>query len=64
MNVVSMGSGSTQRSSLRWSSALGLAASLPGTGSILLTEPTREPPMRTSLPTTRFAALGTRAFRS
>jgi hypothetical protein len=33
-------------------------------GVIALTTPTRDPPMRTSLPGTRFAALGTSALTS
>ena len=63
MNVVSTGSGWMSRSSFRSRRALGLPLAL-GTGLILLTVPTRAPPIRTSLPFTRLAAFGTLAFRS
>ena len=63
MNVESTGNGSRSVSSCRSSRADGSPSSL-GTGVIVFTTPTREPPMRTSLPFTRLAAFGSSAFRS
>jgi hypothetical protein len=61
ITVESFGSGETERSSLSPSSAMLLPSSWRVT-SILSTEPTRVPPIRTSLPRTRLAALGICAF--
>ena len=61
--VESAGIGSALLSSLRSSSAA--TAPLPNwTGFTSLTTPTREPPIRTSLPLTSALAFGTRALRS
>ena len=62
--VESTGSGSTCFSSLISTSAVGAESPSLGTGVISETAPTRWPPMRTSLPTTRLAALLNSAFRS
>jgi hypothetical protein len=59
-SVESRGSGDTLRSSVRSSTAIVLPSSW-RSASMPSTKPTREPPMRTSLPTTRLAALGTSA---
>ena len=56
--VESLGTGSTTESSCRLSWAAALPSSC-STGSIVSTMPTRTPPMRTSLPSTREAASGT-----
>ena len=61
--VESTGSGLTVVSSLSVSSAL-TEPSLAVTGVMSVTAPTRVPPMRTSLPLTRLAALGTRVLSS
>jgi hypothetical protein len=63
MNVESARSGSTVLSSLSESSA-DVLPSAERSALMSLTTPTRSPPMRTSFPTTRLAAFGTRAFRS
>ena len=62
--VESTGSGSTCSSSFSSTSAVGGSSPSLGTGVISETVPTRWPPMRTSLPTTRFAAFENSAFRS
>ena len=59
--VVSFGSGETARSSLSPSTAT-LVPSFWRSTVIESTEPTRAPPIRTSLPRTRLAALGVCAF--
>ena len=59
--VESFGSGSTERSSLSPSTAMLVPSSWRST-SISSTEPTRVPPIRTSLPRTRLAALGVSAL--
>ena len=59
--VVSTGSGLTVVSSFSVSRA-DTRPPTPFLGSIFVTAPTRVPPRRTSLPTTRFAALGTCAL--
>ena len=59
--VVSRGSGSAVRSSFRPSTAM-LVPSGRRSASIESTEPTRVPPIRTSLPRTRLAALGVSAL--
>ena len=56
-SVESIGSGSTERSILRPSRAMLVPSSRRSTP-ISSTVPTRVPPIRTSLPRTRFAALG------
>jgi NAD(P)-dependent dehydrogenase (short-subunit alcohol dehydrogenase family) len=61
--VESTGSGLTVVSSLSVSSALTEPSSAV-TGVMSVTAPTRVPPMRTSLPLTRLAALGTRVLSS
>ena len=61
--VESTGSGLTVVSSLSVSSAV-TEPSLAVTGVMSVTAPTRVPPMRTSLPLTRLAALGTRVLSS
>jgi hypothetical protein len=61
--VESTGSGLTVVSSLSVSTAL-TEPSLAVTGVMSVTAPTRVPPMRTSLPLTRLAALGTWVFSS
>jgi hypothetical protein len=58
--VESRGSGATARSSFRPSTATFVPSSRRRTV-IESTVPTRAPPIRTSLPTTRFAALGVSA---
>ena len=63
ISVESTGTGSTCLSSLRLSRAVDSPVS-DGTGVISSITPTRAPPMRTSLPFTRFAALGSWALRS
>ena len=63
ISVESLGSGLT----LVWSFIVSSAVTEPSLwrlGSIVLTTPTREPPIRTSLPLTRLAALGTSALSS
>jgi hypothetical protein len=62
--VESTGSGSTFFSSFSSTSAVGAESPSPATGVISETAPTRWPPIRTSLPTTRFAALLNSALRS
>jgi hypothetical protein len=57
------GSGSTERSSLSESSAT-FSPSARRSTPMLSIEPTRVPPIRTSFPRTRLAALGNSAFRS
>ena len=57
ITVESFGSGSTDCSSLSPSTAMLVPSSWRST-SIESTEPTRVPPIRTSLPRTRLAALG------
>jgi len=59
--VESLGSGATVFSSLSPSTAMFVPSCWRLT-SIVSTEPTRVPPMRTSLPRTRFAALGVSAL--
>ena len=62
ISVESTGSGSTERSSLSESSAMFWPSSRRSTP-IRSIEPTRVPPIRTSFPRTRLAALGSSAFR-
>jgi hypothetical protein len=61
--VESIGSGSRSLSSFSVRRAVA-SPSLLGTGSMSETTPTRAPPMRTSFPATRFAALGSSALTS
>jgi hypothetical protein len=63
MIVESLLSGSTVRSSFRPMIAESFPSSV-RSGLMLLTTPTRSPPTRTSLPITRPAEFGTRAFTS
>ena len=60
ISVESCGSGATSRSSVRSSTAI-VEPSSCRWAEMSSTKPTRVPPIRTSLPTTRFAALGTSA---
>ena len=63
ISVESRGSGETLRSIVSVSTAIVLPSSR-RSASMPPTKPTREPPIRTSLPTTRLAALGTSALSS
>ncbi len=63
ISVESRGSGEASRSIVRSSTAI-VEPSSRRLASMPLTKPTREPPIRTSLPTTRLAALGTSALSS